>query len=80
MGVNDAKDIGEICKLAECRQMRRGEAILCSGGYGSKLDMPIPLLSDGDVCIATTFFSTGHINSDVYTDKGKMKECQYRNK
>ena len=68
-----------ICADAQETKLTRGKAILCGSGNGTTPSTPIPLLSDGSVCVATTIYSTGHLNPDVSIDRNKMYDCPYRN-
>jgi hypothetical protein len=70
--------IEDICEYAVMRKLRRGEAILCSEGLGIAPQVNAPILSEGDVCIATSFYSTGHVNPDCTYDIKKMYECKNR--
>lgn len=72
------KDLVMICKDAELRHLRRGDAILCKAGKGKDTPFFIPLLNDGDVCVATTFYNTGHVNPDACYETDKMLECEYK--
>ncbi|MBN2052383.1 hypothetical protein JW756_02675 [Candidatus Woesearchaeota archaeon] len=72
------KDLEKICKFARIESLTRGDAILCSKGYGVAPGISVPMLSHGDVCVATTFFSSGHINPDVYLETNKMYDCSNR--
>jgi hypothetical protein len=72
------KKIEEICEYAVLKDLRRGEAILCKGGFGISPQVFVPILSGGDVCVATKFYSTGHINPDCHYNLDKMYECKNR--
>jgi len=66
----------ELCKNAKCVQLTRGEAVLCTAGKGT--DYNLPMIGKGEVCVATQFFSTGHVNPDVEVDVKMMNACPYR--
>ena len=75
---SDKPKIEEICRFAELRHLRRGDALLCKEGKGIAPQVPAPLLREGDVCVATTFYSSGHLNPEVYHDTSRMRDCPYR--
>jgi hypothetical protein len=68
--------IEKLCKNAVCSARRRGDILLCAAGKGKTYELP--LLRPGDVCVATTFFSTGHSKPDAYVDPAKIQGCPYR--
>lgn len=73
------RDSENICDFARKKEMTRGLAILCSECKGEKpLDFKIPFIDKENVCIATTFYSTGHLNPEVKLDLNKMYNCKYR--
>ena len=77
----DAKTIREeFCSCAELRKLRRGNAIFCEEGKGKDAPSSIEffMIKCGEVCIATDFYSTGHINYDSEVCTEKMRTCPYR--
>lgn len=74
------KAVREICSCGEFRKLRRGKAVLCGEAKGK--DAPNSLefigINEGEVCIGTEVYSTGHIHYDSEVDVEKMKTCPYR--
>ncbi|MBN2141891.1 hypothetical protein JW711_01040 [Candidatus Woesearchaeota archaeon] len=75
---DEQKELTAICQDAHFRRVRRGEVVLCGSEHGSGTPSPPPILTEKDVCCATTFFSTGHSSPDCYYTKEKMYACPYR--
>jgi len=75
------KIVKEICLCGEFRNLKRGPAIFCENGNGK--DAPtesIEFMSirKGQVCLATTFYSTGHVNYDSEINVERMEKCPYK--
>ena len=68
--------LAKLCKDAQCQKLTRGEAVLCTSAKGKTYNFPV--LKTGEVCVATTFYSTGHSNPDIDVDLEKIKKCPYR--
>jgi len=70
-----------ICLDAKAIDYRGGQAILCSSDNpdaGIAPQILVPMLSKGDVCVATDFYNLGHRTADCTTDTKKMYDCPYR--
>jgi hypothetical protein len=78
----DDKTISGICTCAALRKSRRGSLILCEEGKGINppSGFEFMAISDGEICVATSLYSTGHVNYDSEVDIEKMKTCLYRRK
>ena len=73
------KGIKKLCLNARAKTSSRMEVILCGASKGKGTDgYSIPFLSDGQVCVATTFYSTGHSSPDAYVTTGEICKCPYR--
>ena len=74
------KTVREICSCAQFRNLRRGEAIFCEEAMGKDAPHSIELtnLKKGEVCIATDFYSTGHIGYNFLVNIEDMQKCPYR--
>jgi hypothetical protein len=73
------RDPENICDFARKKEMTRGLAVLCSECKGEKsLDFKIPFINKEDICIATTFYNTGHFNPSVQLNTDEMYKCEYR--
>jgi hypothetical protein len=72
--------IKEICSCAHIGKSRRGDIIFCEEKKGKDAPSSIEffLIQEKEICIATEFYSTGHINYDSCINIEKMKECPYR--
>lgn len=75
------KAVREICPYAQYRNDRRGEQIYCeiAKGKNSPSGFEFIGIKKGEVCVATTFFSTGHSYSGARVDVKEMENCPYRN-
>ncbi|MCG2719833.1 MAG: hypothetical protein L6266_03815 [Nanoarchaeota archaeon] len=62
------EDLGEICEFAYLLRRRRGDAIMCEKSFGE----------NGDECICTKSFNTGHGSLDAYYETEKMFDCKYK--
>ena len=74
----DENELKGLCKCAVSKSIKRADIILCSEKQGIAPQISIPFLSKGDVCIATTLYTTGHDNPDAILDYNKISECPYR--
>jgi len=72
--------IREICSCGQLRILRRGKAVFCeeANGKNAQNSIEFMVIKEGEICIATEFYSTGYINYDSFIDIEKMKECPYR--
>ena len=80
MDLNDSV-VREICPCAQYRKERGDDAIYCKDAKGKDPEfngIQFINLQRGEVCVATTFFSTGHRNYDSNVNLEEMKECPYR--
>jgi hypothetical protein len=81
--INEAESskLARLCKDAKVVDARRCSPVLCGSDNpdaGIAPQIPLPLLNKGDVCVATTFYSTGHVDPDCDVDIEKIKTCPYR--
>ncbi len=78
---NEIKKLEYLCQDAKIVDARRGQPILCASENpeaGIAPQVPYPFLAKGDVCVATTFYSTGHSSPDCSCDISKIYECPDR--
>jgi len=75
------KELEHICQDAKVVDTKGCQPILCASDNpdaGIAPQISVPLLSKGDVCIATTFYSTAHSSPDCNCDLNKMYNCPYK--
>lgn len=75
------KQLEHICGDAKVVDARRCQPILCASANsdaGIAPQVSYPILRQGDVCVATTFFKDGHLSPTCSVETSKMYGCQYR--
>lgn len=79
MDLNDEL-IKDICSCGQLKQLNRGKAVFCEEAKGNNPPSSIQFMSinKGEVCVATTFYQTGHNAYDSLIDIEDMKTCSYR--
>jgi hypothetical protein len=74
-----SEKVSKICPFAQYKERKNGEAIFCQMNQG--IDAPNSIefmnIAKGEVCLATNFYPTGHINYSSDVDVEKMKTCPY---
>jgi hypothetical protein len=72
--------VRKICSCAQFRKLRRGDAIFCKEARGKDPANSIEFMAikDGEICLATDFYSTGHAGYDWNVNVEKMKGCPYK--
>ncbi len=73
--------IRKTCPHAQYRMLRDGPAIFCEEKKGKDAPSQIQFMNiqEGEVCVATSFFQTGHIGYSSSVNIGKISECPYKN-
>ncbi|MDD5012590.1 MAG: hypothetical protein PHQ66_03025 [Candidatus Nanoarchaeia archaeon] len=79
MNLSD-KTVREICSCAQFRNLHRGDAVFCEEAKGGNPPSGIQFMdvNKGEVCLGTSFYSTGHSSMDSSVDVEEMKKCPYK--
>jgi len=74
------KAVRKICSVAQYRSTHGDDSIYCECAKGENAPTAFEFIGiqEGEVCVATRFFSTGHSYSSSMVDLEKMKTCPYR--
>jgi hypothetical protein len=75
------KELENICQDAIVITFTRGNPILCASENplaGKPPDYPIFPLKNGDVCVATNFYNSGHTSPDCKIYLEKIYNCPYK--
>lgn len=71
----DDNTVREVCICAQYRKERGNDAIYCEKAQGKNppsMNIQFFNIKKGEVCVATTFFPTGHVRCDSYVDLERM--------
>ena len=76
------KTVREICEFGKFKRKNGEDAIYCKEGCGKNPPGHHIMMNihPGEICIGTTFFSTGHSYPSSYVNLENMKKCSHREK